>query len=78
MKIKAVLILTLFLTAYFGIGSAPDDAAYAISGCCKQRTSANDPWYRTASDLNVCKDLNGTDGDNIFEPSGKVWWDLAC
>ena len=78
MRLKAMLMLSLFTTASLWVGGAPDDKLLAISGCCKERSSASDPWYRSGSDLKICKDLNQADGDNIFDPAGKVWWDLAC
>ena len=79
---KIVLIsLSIMIAGSIWVGSASNNEVYAITGCCKQRVTVNEPWYRSGSDLEVCKDLNikiDKNRDNVFNESGKVWWDLAC
>jgi hypothetical protein len=52
----------------------------AASGCCKERKSKDSPWRKIKGDLDSCKKRNDKkdDKDNIFKPSGFVWWDVAC
>lgn len=79
-KMKIINSMAIAITVVSGlwISSVSENQAYAVSGCCKQRSSVNDAWYRVGSDLNACKNLNAAEGDNIFHPTGKVWWDVAC
>ncbi len=79
---KTGFISILMMTAgCIWMTTVSDNNLYAISGCCKQRPSVNDPWYRSSNDLAVCKDLNfniDSNSDIVFNESGKVWWDLSC
>ena len=51
----------------------------AVSGCCKERKSTDDPWRKTRRNLDSCKKLNDEkDKDNVFNPNGLFWWDIAC
>jgi hypothetical protein len=52
----------------------------AASGCCKERKSKDSPWRKIKGDLDSCKKLNDKkdNKDNVFKPSGSVWWDVAC
>ena len=53
--------------------------AYAMSGCCKQRGSDDKRWRVIGRDLKKCKRENARkDQDNVFQPSGRVWWDSKC
>ena len=78
MKKIALISISIMMVAGIWISTAPDNEVYAISGCCKQRSSADKPWYKSGSDLQVCKDLNVPEEDNIFHEAGQVWWDVAC
>ncbi len=56
-----------------------NDSAYAISGCCKERNSSDDAWSDKGKSFKRCEATNEKlDKDEIFESTGKVWWDLAC
>ncbi len=56
----------------------PCDQAIAISGCCKERVGTN-RWRNIGNDFATCKELNSEhDGDDIFQPSKKYWWDVGC
>ncbi len=57
------------------------EPAMAISGCCKQRASIDDPWSDLGKSFDRCELMNEEeDGgdDDIFKAKGKVWWDIAC
>jgi hypothetical protein len=67
--------LLLSLTPFCG------NPLFAQSGCCKTRSTLSTPWAKRP-DLTfaACRDLNQQQdrGDNIFEPTGLVWWDRGC
>jgi hypothetical protein len=53
----------------------------AQAGCCKTRNALNAQWIKRADlAFAACRDFNQTrdSRDNVFEPSGLVWWDRAC
>lgn len=54
------------------------DTARANSGCCLKRDSERAPWTEVGRDFAQCNDLNADEGDDVFAPSGLVWWDLDC
>jgi hypothetical protein len=48
-------------------------------GCCMQRPNTNAPWKRNNLTFAACQQLNlALDNDNIFRPTGRVWWSLQC
>jgi hypothetical protein len=54
-----------------------DRLAYAQQGCCKQ--GGVNGWYSNGLNFSDCQDLNSTrDGDDVFEKSGSIWWDVNC
>jgi len=55
-----------------------DKNIIAGSGCCKTRKSTDSPWRKTHTDFDKCKKQNEDEKDNVFKPTGKVWWDAAC
>lgn len=59
---------------------SPHNEILAASGCCKERKSKDSPWRKIKGDLDSCKKRNDKkdDKDNVFKPSGSVWWDVAC
>ena len=64
--------------ATYGMVSA-DKEVLAAAGCCKERTSEDKPWRKGRRDFDSCKGLNDKeDNDNVFKPSGRFWWDVAC
>ncbi len=50
--------------------------ALAISGCCKQLKGGN--WVKFNRDFKLCKIKNSREGDDIFQPTGRIWWDTRC
>jgi hypothetical protein len=52
----------------------------AVTGCCKERESSWTPsWYQVRLNFRDCEDRNREiDGDDVFEQSGLVWWDVVC
>ena len=49
------------------------------NGCCMQRNSTNENWYANGLNFWQCKQFNQhRDGDDVFAPSGLVWWDVRC
>ena len=73
------LLLAIGLIALAGISwahiSVEQDAA--VSGCCKQKVDGN--WRRIGDDFEQCKALNeAEEDDNVFDPTGKYWWDVGC
>jgi hypothetical protein len=84
MKVKIMkkmfffLAIILFFIANL-IFLADDYISFAQSGCCKQRRSTSGQWYNTGLSFNQCDNLNRQkDGDNIYDPVGRVWWDRNC
>jgi hypothetical protein len=75
-----VLVGGLFLAA-LGLSLLPPCSGplLAQSGCCKTR-QPNGPWSkRPELTFAECRDLNQEqDRDNVFEPTGRVWWDREC
>lgn len=50
-----------------------------FSGCCKVKTTLEDPWRRSSRNSCTCKEFNQIlDDDNMFRKTGRVWWDLNC
>jgi hypothetical protein len=48
-------------------------------GCCKQRSSTRERWYRNELNFWNCNELNRhLDGDDVYEEKGRVWWDRNC
>lgn len=79
-----VSILTT-LIVFPGPGSAQTDDIRSLffeqvaqSGCCKVRKSAQHPWSKTGRNLSQCEAMNQSDGDSVYNSSGKIWWDRAC
>ncbi|MEO1492298.1 MAG: hypothetical protein AAFV19_09130 [Pseudomonadota bacterium] len=54
------------------------DTARANSGCCLQRQSDNAPWIEVGRDFEKCVERNAPEGDDVFAPTGLVWWNLTC
>ena len=57
----------------------PCNQLFAVSGCCKERSSLREGWDQSKLSLRRCKALNRQrDGDDVFERRGLVWWDVRC
>ena len=76
------LLLVIGLAAAAGLlwSGVPCNEAIAVSGCCKQRPHVNAKWRNIGIDFARCKTLNDEEdqGDDIFNPDGKIWWDVGC
>ena len=79
--IKALVMTTafsIFIIVAIGFLNHEADVS-AMSGCCKQRHSYRDSWYRNGWSFTECERANrNQDADNIFEESGFFWWDRSC
>lgn len=77
---KLLFFLCIMLSATVILTFLADDySPFAQSGCCKQRRSTGEPWYVNGLNFGQCSNLNSqTDGDNVYAPSGRVWWDQNC
>ena len=57
----------------------PVSPAQAVPGCCKQRQSVLGTWVATRLGFADCERLNKRrDGDDVFFPEGRIWWDTYC
>ena len=77
------ILTTLTIIPGFAIAQNNDIKALftqqvAQSGCCKVRQSAQHPWSKTGKSFSQCKKINKSDGDSIYNSSGKIWWDRSC
>ncbi len=76
----------VFLIIGFSLGAAAfslmlphPDPLFAVTGCCKARGSYWALWYKNKMKFTDCDELNqDIDGDNVFDESGQVWWDVVC
>ncbi len=76
-----IATLLLFLITVFPVLFSTEEISCADpTGCCKQRQTPDSEWYANNLNFSACQQLNGAlDGnDDIFQPSGRVWWDLHC
>ena len=76
-----VLVGGLFLAAFALLLLPPcSNPLMAQAGCCKMRPALNAPWIkRPDMTLAACREQNAQkDRDDLFEPTGLVWWDRAC
>ncbi len=78
MKKSIIIFGMVFLLVSVWATFESGNQAFAISGCCKKRESANSPWHKFGTDLEQCKVENRKDDDNLLKTSGLVWWDMAC
>ncbi len=49
----------------------------AKAGCCKVRKSSQHPWAKTSMSFEQCK-AKKAKGDEIYQSTGKYWWDRSC
>lgn len=76
---KIILIVGLSLLAtIFLLTVTSGDRPLAVSGCCKERSSYNVKWFKNKMPFAKCKKQNRKDGDDVFEKSGLIWWDMKC
>lgn len=72
------------LAVVLGVAGAdvliPSASASASFGCCMIRDSERYPWVETDASFEDCEQANFDfdDDDDIFEPWGRVWWNLDC
>jgi hypothetical protein len=71
---SVLLITTLSVTQVVTI------TAHAQAGCCMQRQTTEGTWFEIGRDLSQCQMLNTTrdSNDNIFQPTGYIWWNIRC
>ncbi len=76
---KGILaILGFLLIAALLLSFQGSNKLYAVSGCCKYRTSYKASWERNGKNFKACKSLNKKDKDNVYDQRGLVWWDSEC
>jgi hypothetical protein len=77
---RGFLIIGFLLGAtMFSLTPRHPDQLFAVTGCCKGRESYWTSWYETKMNFKVCEDWNlKVDGDDVFNESGLVWWDVVC
>ena len=76
---RILVILGFFLIVGLLLPFSGDNKIYAVSGCCKERSSYKAKWYQNGRNFGQCKALNqNKDGDNVFDRRGLVWWDSQC
>jgi len=80
MKTLALGLAVLAGTMVFLATLPCDNRAIAASGCCKERASEHDPWRKTGLDFSKCKAQKEVHnpGQNVFQPTGRYWWDVGC
>ena len=77
-KVLLVLVFSMIAVA-FSVVLPGDNQLFALSGCCKQRASYGAPWYPNGMNFQDCANFNeNTDGDDVFNRRGLVWWDVNC
>jgi hypothetical protein len=81
---KKVLGVLIFLTLIIGPTVVPPCGIQALAqepaGCCKERDALSSRnWRNNGLNLQNCTRLNDKkDGDNVYQPTGLVWWDGRC
>ena len=78
MKKILFVVGLVFFVAVFSL-MLPCNQLFALSGCCKVRSSLRAGWEPNSMSFKSCKSMNKTtDGDGVFERRGLVWWDVRC
>jgi hypothetical protein len=77
-RLFLIALITIVLAAPTIISF--DDQSYAGGGCCMQRNSkSNNNWYENGLSFKKCRSLNErTDGDDLYERRGFIYWDENC
>lgn len=80
---KTVLGLVIFLALIIGPSAVPPCRVHVLAqprGCCKERDSlSRRDWRQNSLSFENCRRLNDKrDGDNVYQPTGLVWWDERC
>jgi hypothetical protein len=79
MKRKMILLLTILSVFFLFISLSFENTSFAQQGCCKIRQSRSGSWYRINAGFDECRNLNqNKDGDDLYQPLGRVWWDQHC
>jgi hypothetical protein len=78
---KAMVIAGIvgFLTLVPAIFSSNSSVLADPAGCCMERPNVNSAWAPNQLNFAACQQLNqALDNDDIFQQSGRVWWNLQC
>jgi hypothetical protein len=82
MRMRWIVLVGGLLLATLALSLLPpcSNRLMAQAGCCKMRTALNAPWTKRPDlTLAACREQNAQkDKDDLFEPTGLVWWDRAC
>lgn len=68
----------LTLTLFGGTAIQPVPSAASTLGCCMVRDGARAPWVQVGTKFSDCERRNAREDDDIFEPRGRVWWNIDC
>ena len=78
---KALFVVGVltFLTCVFAFFSTSSRVLADPAGCCMQRPDTNSAWVPNNLNFSACQQLNqALDHDDIFQPTGRVWWNVQC
>jgi hypothetical protein len=80
MKKTLFLLFVILVTFVTLIVPGTINLTNAARGCCMQRTSLNGQWNRNGMNFRKCRDANQSQdrGDNLYSPSGFIWWNENC
>ena len=79
MKGTVFVVGLAVLAAIYLVTGFAVDPLFAVSGCCKSRTSYRDSWTPNGMNFSTCKSINDAkDRDDVFRNSGLYWWDQKC
>ena len=79
MKRNVFALGLVVLAAIYFVTNFAVDPLFAVSGCCKSRSSYRDSWTPNGKSFSACKSQNDAiDKDDIFRNSGLYWWDQKC
>jgi len=79
-KIILILSLVLFTLIFSDIIFLSGNFFAQTRGCCMQKDPRTGQWYQNGLNFRQCQDLNSNmdRGDNLFNMSGSVWWNVNC
>ena len=71
--VASIVVFSMLVPELFSGSDLLADPA----GCCMQRPNINVPFIRNNLTFAACQQLNlALDNDNIFQETGRVYWDL--
>jgi hypothetical protein len=79
-KIIVILALVVFTVIFSEIILTAGNFFAQQRGCCMQLDPRTGQYYKNGLNFRQCQDLNANmdRGDNLFDRSGYVWWNVNC